>query len=91
MSSSVAFRSNGQPVYACIWKDGKVNVKFGDGGNWTACDQNQSPAKSGATISARPDDGLVVVYTNGSGDVCAYEQGPGGGDWSWKSLKGDAK
>ena len=93
VSSSVAFRSNDQPVYACVWSDGKVNVKFGDGGTWIACDKNQSPARSGATITARPDDGLVVVYTNGSGDVCAYEQGPGArnDDWNWKSLKGDAK
>ena len=91
MSSSVAYKANGQPVYACVWTDGKINVKFGDGGAWTAVDANQGAVRSGASISRRPDDGLVIVFTNSSGDVCAYEQGPGGGAWTWKNLKGDAK
>lgn len=91
MSASVAFNTSGQPVYACVWSDGKINVKVGDGGTWHAVDDGQSPVRSGVDLVNRPDGGLIAVFTNGSGDVCAYEQGPGGGEWTWKNLKGDAK
>jgi hypothetical protein len=90
MSSSVAYKG-ATPVYACVWNDGKINVKFGDDGTWQACDSNQSPAKSGVDIVSTPSGGLLAVYTNSSGDVCGYYQGPDGGPWSWRNLKGDAK
>lgn len=91
MSASSTTKTNGQQVYACVWTDGKVNVKFGKSGTWAACDPKQSPVKSGVDISTRADGGLVVTYTNGSGDVCTYEQGPDGGPWVWDSLEGNAK
>jgi hypothetical protein len=91
MSASVAYRTNGTPVYLCVWSDGKINFKVGDGGTWAACDPSQSPVKSGVSAVSRPDGGIIGIFTNGSGDVCAYEQGPDGGDWRWKNLKGDAK
>lgn len=90
MSSSVTYKGS-TPVYACVWDDGKINVKFGDNGTWQACDPSQSPVRSGVDITNTPGGGLLAVFTNSSGDVCGYYQGPDGGEWSWRNLAGNAK
>jgi len=81
----------GRLWHACIWTDGKVNVKPPDQ-PWRAVDMSQSGAKGGADISYVPkDDMIVITYINGAGNVCTYHQPATGGGFTFTNRGGEAK
>lgn len=85
MSASVAYYQ-GKAYYAYVDGNGRVCVNGG------AIDPDQSGARSGAGIDINPDNGRkTVVYTNGAGKVCIYEQAAGSNDWSWADKGWTAK
>jgi hypothetical protein len=81
----------GRLWFACIWEDGKVNVKPPEQG-WRAVDPSQSGAKGGADITyVRSSDLIVITYINASGHVCSYQQPATGGGFTWFDHGGEAK
>lgn len=91
MSASVAYDLDGRAHYACVWSDGKINYRP-PGGSWGACDSGQTGAKSGAGIGINLQEKdatkrmITILYTNGSGKVCAYSKPVKGGKWAWSQI-----
>jgi hypothetical protein len=75
----------GQPYYAGIWADGKVNFRP-PGGSWRAVDPGQSGALSGCGIAVSDAGEVIITYVNAAGAACTYRRAPGSSDFTWASV-----